>query len=235
MSISLSIIHAAWAPQRRLYLMDLLKSLGGIKTIHAQTVAYQVSKDIDRSGVWPTVRKAWKFGLASGATHHLVVQDDALASKNFLETVHRLIEIKPDELICFFSMRKAAQQARARGEHWFTTNDGCFGISLCFPIEFLAALVRWERTHVKPDCPHDDTRVANYLKYGPIKKRVWHPSPSLIEHAAPSDSILGNSHPHRVAKVWVGDQDPLEIDWSLGAETPFHGGGSSINDKKWML
>jgi hypothetical protein len=213
----------------------LIRSLGGLTTIREKTVSFHIERDTEKRGVWPTVRRAWKRGIYSDSTHHVVLQDDALASKNFLETARTLCALKPDDLICYFSIRKAATDCQAAGKHWFTTNEGAFGISLCFPKPFLRGLLEWEKKNVDPACPHDDTRVANYLRWGPGKgKKVWHPCPSLIEHAAPADSVLGHNNSNRVAKVWVGTRDPLTIDWAKDAEDPHVGGGSSMGDKKWL-
>lgn len=234
-SLSLVIIHAGWSSERRGTLAGLMRSLGGLEEIRKKVKLFHIERDTAKKGVWPPARQAWKKSLYSGASHHIVLQDDALACRNFLDVAARLCALKPEELICYFSMRKAAAEAAEAGKNWFITNEGAWGTALCFPHEMLAGILAWEKTAIKRDCPYDDVRVAAYLKWGPGKgKRVWHPCPCLVEHAAPSDSLLGHSNRNRVAKVWIGDRDPLEIDWGKDADSP-HKGGGGWNDKKWLI
>ena len=93
--LSLVVMHAAWNTSRRVHLQNLMRSLGGLREIRAETVYFHVERDVDRSGLWPTARKAWKRGLYTDCTHHLVIQDDVLACRNFLKAAKILAELKP--------------------------------------------------------------------------------------------------------------------------------------------
>ena len=57
--------------------------------------------------------------------------------------------------------------------------------------------------------------------------------PSLVEHAAPGHSTLGNSNSGRVARWFIGLQDsPLDVDWTKGLpKPPYDSGNVSTN---WM-
>jgi len=212
-----------------------MASLGGLQKVRGDVEFFHIERDTARAGAWIPTRKAYKRLIYSGTTHHLVLQDDVVVSKNFIKTVRLFAELLPNELVCFFSMRNVAQEAADLGKNWFTTPTGVWGNSILFPTAMLQGILRWERKHIKPDCYHDDERIAAYLKYGPGKgKKVWHPCPSLVEHTAPSDSLLGHNHPRRVNQVWIGDADPLEIDWAKDIDSP-HKGHDSWDGRKWFI
>ena len=232
-SLSISVIHAPWDPLRRAFVNDIVRVLGGMETIHREATKFQVQKDYNRSGCWPNARRCWMNGLAAKSTHHLVMSDDTLPCRNFIQAVKEMISHKPDEIITLWNMRKIVLEAAAAGSSWYTTNEGVMGLATLMPVDVLADFLRWEKAHIDPDCPHDDARIAAFIRAR--HRRVWHPCPNLCEHRAPNDSLLGYNNCRKVSKLFIGlDADPLDIDWTKGLPNPPHGGGSVTGLDKWL-
>jgi hypothetical protein len=221
-SIALSVIHAAWSPARRVMMMDLERKIGGRSVIESETVGYRVSKDMDKRGVWPPAKAAWQFVASTSATHGLVIQDDAIPCTDFLKGVRQAISERPDDPICYWSMRRnIISRARDQGSSWFTSADAVMGIALSMPVPMISDFLCWQAQHVDPALPDDDRRLCLYLVYG-AKRRLWTTVPSLVEHAAPSESLLGNGNSRRVATWWADGTSATTIDWSQGASSPPH-------------
>lgn len=203
-------------------LMGLERRLGGRQVIESEVIGYRVSKDTAHAGSWPPAKAAWQFVMATAASHGLVIQDDAIPCRDFVQGVKAAIAEKPDEAICYWSMRhNIIDKARAQGSSWFTSADAVMGIAMSMPREMIRDFLVWEAAHVDSSLGGDDRRLCLYYAYG-IERRVWTTVPSLVEHGAPSDSLTGNGNGRRVATYWAGDRSATSIDWTKGAERPPH-------------
>ena len=231
--LSISVIHAPWDANRRSFVNDMVRVMGGMANIHKECANFVVQKDYNRSGCWPNARRCWMNGLASRSTHHLVLSDDALPCRNFIPAVKEMISHKPDEVITLWSMRGIVLEAAKQGSSWYTTNEGAMGLANLMPVGRVAEFLQWEKANVLPACPHDDTRIAAFARS--LGKKIWHPCPNLCEHRAPNDSLLGYSDRRKVSKLFIGlDKDPMDIDWTKGLPNPPHGGGSTTTLNKWL-
>lgn len=164
-------------------------------------------------GPWDTARRAWEAAGDSG--YHLVLQDDAVLGSRFIEDVHRALAVVPGRPpVSLFSHRsKPAREAAAAGCHWFRRRDVLWGLAIALPVEFIAPWLYWCDRNVRPDYKHDDARLALFCM--DTDSPGWYMTPSLVEHGAPGDSLLGNSNRGRVAHEFVG-RDPGRpvVDWS---------------------
>jgi len=147
--------------------------------------------------------------------------------RDFIRSAEAAISIKPEEAVCFFSVRKVIQTALDQGQSWAIDPDGTWGGSVSLPMEMVFDFLKWERKHVRPDYRWDDGRLALYLVHG-IRRPVWHTVPSLLEHGAPGESLVGNGDGiKRTSQAFIGiRRSGLEIDWSRGASSPVVGKGA---------
>jgi hypothetical protein len=146
----------------------------------------------DGCGIWENRKRAMLM-FDPKASHHLVVQDDAIICKDFIWMAEREIEFYPDHAISFyFGNRKNMQEEGRRGEadggvklDWLS-----WGVAICLPTKIIPDLVKfWEGKDAY--LRHDDTRIARYLRH--IGMPVWYPIPSLIDHRADEKSLMDNS------------------------------------------
>lgn len=185
-----------------------------------------------------TVWSAWRtYKIAldrtpADATHRLIVQDDAQLCRNFLPAIHRLIEARPASIICLFvagrpvgssrRLRRAAQE----GLRWIQMNpqDWVPVVATIYPAVHVAELADWpDRKHrTRPPLREthrksDDFIVGLYARENRVP--VWATVPSLVQHPDVVPSLVGRrpragADRGRVATLYIGDADPLEIDWT---------------------
>jgi hypothetical protein len=165
-----------------------------------------------------TGRVAWRVAAEATTTHVLVCTDDALPCRNFMEAVYEVVSVMPAEVVSLYSARRAVTDAEAAGKHWarIPARDWINDHALLMPTPFAAEMISWvEQGHDSEWGTYMDTRIRSWLIDQGLS--VWLTAPSLVQHHQPSDSLVGNNDPRRVAASWVGrEANPLEIDWTKG-------------------
>lgn len=215
------------AHERRAHLVPaLLDQLG----LGGDAVAW----DTDNNR-WHTGRRAWEMADPS-ATHHLVLQDDAVACRDLIPGLEAaLAAIEPytcadgstfgvDEAVVSpytgtrRPLRSVVDRAVAAtidtGASWIIMRALMWGVGILAPTRTIEPMLAWcdRQTY-----PNYDRRVGRYyylVECWPIRCTV----PSLIDHLdhdiAPS---ICNHGPGRVAHNFAGvDASALEMDWSRG-------------------
>lgn len=180
---------------------------------------------------WDTARRCWIDGAARGAeigaTHHLLLQDDALLCLDFMDGVRNALDNAPEHAVYFYCGRGECEEAQAKGLSWVSLPEVMSAVAVCIPTPWIAEFLAWDRDHAHEIEPrwrkHDDWRLARFLKA--TGRRAWATVPSLVEHGGVNHSVMG--HPGsiggrpRMAKVWIGDDvSAASIDFSKGAPTP---------------
>lgn len=223
LTLSIAIMHCSWSPDRVKMLQQILERLDkDLKLLSG----FSICDDTDRRGIWWNCKQAWnKYHPRS--THHLVLQDDMLPCHNFIPALLKLIEIKPTQIIHIFASNVAVLTAQSQNKHWYTTPEGSWGGAVMLP-RFDFGWCEWSDQHLRDFSIHnDDTRLDNYALCH--QKLLWNTSPSLIEHIGYDKSLIGNNNASwRMSKLYIGNQDPLQLDWNLGANDPVQG------DTTWM-
>lgn len=221
-ALSIAIAHTPTVARWHL-IRDLERSMGGATRINAMSVRYAVVADVNQrgyAGIWPTMGAAMA-SIGHGATHHLVMQDDVLACRNYLRAVHMLIGRRPDDIIQLFSMRTTLiDTVRERGNNWWTCTGNVYTQAMVWPVDVVRDFLRWERAHIDPRFPNDDQRISMYNLFH--NRKIWCTTPCLVEHVGFDRSEIG--HPatqNRVARWFLGDDDPLALDWSV-PDAPHH-------------
>lgn len=177
-----------------------------------------------RSNIWLNVRRSWLALYRGAGTHGLVMAEDMLPSKHFYRAATAALAVKPSEVVCFFTSRRASitGPAREAGKSWGVAPDAAWGGAVAMPMPLIREFLRWEEAHVSPAYPHDDGRVAIWCTL--TGRKVWVTVPSLLEHVGATRSALGHGggiNRNRVASWYVDDADG--IDWRSGAQDPVVG------------
>lgn len=175
------------------------------------------------SNAWRSYR-ACLDSVPDGA-HALIVQDDALPCRKLAETVRRIVAGRPDRVVCLFvggAPHRSAQNVVAAGERGdsyaaLLARDWLPCVATLYPPEHVRGILEfvdsrtWRHGHLG-----DDHRLGEYVRHaritalGTVPNLVQHPDvvPSLIGTRA-----LAGRNPARVSCCFIGDHDPLAIDW----------------------
>jgi hypothetical protein len=157
------------------------------------------------------------------ATHHVVVQDDALLSYHFVEGVERALEHVPADAPASFyigrarphgpAVARAVHRAQRSGSHWLVTRGPIWGPCIAMPTVEIPDALKWCG---RLDIPNYDTRLMMY--FADRGTPCWYTVPTLVDHRVGAENpslVPGRSAgATRVAHAPIGDDDPREIDWS---------------------
>lgn len=156
--------------------------------------------------------------LPAWATHHLVLQDDALPCENFVAAAGSAIAARPANPIAFFLSEQSQEYHRAARA---ALDDGDTFATL--PLRRWAPVVAlcWPRDLVAPFLEHaaeirgaraDDDAVGGFLRSAGAE--VLATVPSLVEHPDSAPSVVGRrTRGGRRAAFYVGERDALAIPW----------------------
>jgi hypothetical protein len=167
-------------------------------------VSLVMDEETPKAGPWLTAKRAWQ-AAHPGATHHLVVQDDALPCRNAIhgcvqaiQAVHESLDGQP-AVVSFFckvwerareihieaadSVRYRSRTAKT-GEPieaaWMRLGVLAGGVANCLPTSIIPDFLQWGEAHVSPKVPHDDHRLSMFCTARQIP--IYATVPSLFEH-----------------------------------------------------
>jgi hypothetical protein len=169
-------------------------------------------------GIWDTASRAWAAHDPE-ATHHLVLQDDAIVCRDLVKGLEMGLAHTPAQFICLYvgtphdgakSVRKVdAIVERADQSHasWLVLGSSRWGVATVLPVEVIADMLLWCEYVEGPD----DKRIGLYCR-DVLHWDVWHTWPSLVDHRA-AGSLVGNSS--TVARRFIGaGASALDFDWA---------------------
>lgn len=167
---------------------------------------------------WGTGRRAL-LSYDPEATHHLVVQDDAVVPRDLVAGLEQAIaHTSGDVPVCLYvgrvrPYRQLVDQYVARagsGASWLVMDQLCWGVAIAFPTKIIEDMVAWcDRQTI----PNYDTRMSRWLEGEGIA--TWYPWPSLVDHRESPSLVPGRGHAGRVARRFIGaDASALDIDYS---------------------
>lgn len=163
---------------------------------------------------------------AAGATHLLVIQDDAVPCQQFASTVLAAVTAQPSRPIALWvggqpadacvAIRKAGVAGRAWVDlcpwQWFPC------VAAVWPAEIAARIVEWaDRERVSPQLTRsDDGNLGRFMARHRLTALAT--VPSLVEHPDTEPSLIGRkakagADRGRVACLHIGDRDPAGIRW----------------------
>ncbi|MFF4751998.1 hypothetical protein ACWD5R_23050 [Streptomyces sp. NPDC002514] len=163
-----------------------------------------------------TALSAWS-AADPGATHHLVLQDDALPGPDFFDRVHDAVRGAPDAAIAFFTSWNsrngaAVRMAALRGARWaVAAQEYTPTVALVLPTPVALGFAEFARRH--GDGWPDDVIMQRYLRAHRVPSYLT--VPNLVEHDD-FPSVARNDH-HGLRRAACHGAVPPGADWDLGA------------------
>lgn len=187
----------------------------------AEDLADRLNCDVvydERNNEWDTGRRAL-LAFDPEATHHLVLQDDAVVCEGLtlgLEEALRFVP-KRSPVSLYVGRRRphsnllpeATRKADELGASWLVMRDLNWGVGVCIPTSVIPEVVT-EADQMT--CPEYDVRVSAYFaRRGTPVYYTW---PSLVDHRDSESLLAGRANEGRVAYRFLGDESALAVDWS---------------------
>lgn len=206
-------------PKRQRYMPYLLRKLG----------ATQDRIVMDReNNRWDTGRRS-QLHFDPDATHHVVVQDDAIVCEDFIEGLTNAIKSKPSHPISLYTGKvrplgpfvdRMVRQAHNLGRTWIRMDGPLWGVAVCAPVHLIEDMVAACDKMV--NTPNYDMRMVKYYQSKGIK--CYYTIPSLVSHRVGADDpslVPGRgSGSGRVAHSFIGeDESAAKIKWTRGYVT----------------
>lgn len=181
----------------------------------------------------PSPWAGYKQALSSlpDCSHVLVLQDDVTVCHNFPLAVKQIAEANPETPVVLFlanlpkRVATYALRALARGEHYARTglriNEFMPVVAVLWPTHKAGEFLEWAETAKLPGYPReprsDDACAGRWAAL--TKQPIAFTIPSLVQHLDETPSLIGRrakwgKDKGRVALHYIGENDPLEIDWS---------------------
>lgn len=182
----------------------------------------------ERSDRWDTGRRAM-LAYDPEATHHIVVQDDAILPRDFLPGVQAAVAHVPDNPVCLYTGRvrpnhifveHMVRRAQAEGAHWIVFDGPWWGPAVVVPTHYIDEMVAWadRLTHIA----NYDRRMSRFFLDRGVD--CYYSVPSLVSHRdGPENPSLvpGRGNEGRVAFNFIGEEaSALEVEWGPGAVWP---------------
>lgn len=184
---------------------------------------------LDRSVevVWDRHGDRWETGSRAmlahdpAATHHLVIQDDAVPCRNLIAGAERAVAVAGDRPVSFYTGRVRPKQrivtplvkvARRRGSSWFEHDGPWWGVAIAVPVAHIREMTEWCNGY---PVANYDMRIWHYYQRQKIK--CWYSVPSLVDHRPVSEnpSLVRGRTSNRQAHWFIGaDRSALEIEWT---------------------
>ena len=178
----------------------------------------------------PQKRSPWATYLAclrtlnDDATHLLIVQDDAQPCLNFAKAVDLAARKRPSDPLVLFTpghgnLRRVILAACQQDERYAilpTLNTFIPAVAVIWPRWCVESILRFEDERPFTASNADDGALGKWA--ATIGARVMATVPSLVEHPDMERSLvgrlaMGGRNPARIAACFIGDMDPLALDW----------------------
>jgi hypothetical protein len=211
--------RAEWVPQ-------LVEQIGG---------NVQVVWD-ERNDRWDTGRRSL-LAYRPEASHHVVIQDDAIVCRDLLPALARAAEHSGTRPVGLYTgnlrpshhlVAAKLNAARTAGIPWWEGEGPWWGVGIMLPTIDIPKVVAWGDG--KPQIANYDMRISRW--YLSQQVPCWYTVPSLVEHRHGDENpslVPGRSATNRCARWFIGQQSSaLDIDWSQVPTSPSPGGGPMI-------
>lgn len=181
---------------------------------------------------WDTGRRAM-LAFDPNATHHIVVQDDAVLPLDFIQGVERAIQFIPTNPISFYTgktrpnhifVEHMVKKAQREGTSWIAMNGPWWGPAVAIPTKMIPEMIAY--------CDKNLVHIANYdrrMSRYFLRQNIecYYSVPSLVSHrVGPENPSLvwgRGSGPARTAFSFIGeDKSALDVGWTYTAVRPAH-------------
>lgn len=190
-------------PSRKTWIPELLNQLPTATTVWDE-----------KNEVWDTGKRALQ-AFEPDATHHLVVQDDAVLSKDFWKTCQNIVEHSGKYPVALYMGRTSRYYCRradtCRGP-WFALEGPRWGPAIILPTACIPEAVAWGDQDRKTR--GYDGKLTRYFRYA--KTTCLYTVPSLVDHRGVREnpSLFAGRTADRHAYKFTGES-AVEVDWSI--------------------
>ena len=173
-----------------------------------------------------------RAALEADSPYAVVLQDDTVVCKNFTPALELIIEAHPDIPVCLFvsgtrtkTLRHYSNAMRAKSRYspiWF--QDFLPVVAVLWPRAKIEEFLEWSTDRkikgLAEPYRSDDAVVGSWMKF--THQRVLATVPSIVQHPddtlsvkwnAESNVPSGTGNKRRRAFWYIGDDDPLDLDW----------------------
>lgn len=197
-------------PKRMEFIEELKEELPGVPVI--------LDEKNDR---WDTGSRSL-LAYEPDATHHVVVQDDAILCKDFLEGCEAVARYAPRKPVCLYigkvrphaqTVSPAVQHVRDTGGAFLEMDGPWWGVAVIVPTIFIPKLCQWGAT--RKHIANYDKRMARWFYLQKIK--CLYTVPSLVDHRPVDEnpSLVAGRNGNRRAQYFIGDTSPLDVPWDV--------------------
>jgi hypothetical protein len=205
----MKISAAIMAHESRINRIDyLLETLGDVPVF----MDYGKIGDPGNLGPWGNAKRAWK-AFDPKADFHMVVQDDVVFGKRFIERLVGLLsKYGPEYAYCLFANANGPQKddefrtALKRPQGIIIHKELYSAVAVALPTGIIKKMIPFadkaEYDRGRGTWLDDDARISEYLKH--IEMKVIYPIPSLVNHNKRLNSLIGLGHNRgRQAKFFI--------------------------------
>lgn len=179
---------------------------------------------------WDTQNNRWDTGRRAmlafdpEASHHLVVQDDALLCEDFMPGIRAALKYVPDNPVAFYAgavrpraveVERRMRMARGERKNWFQMEGPWWGVAVAIPTKFIPEMV--QHCDALKGIDNYDMRLSRF--FGARRIKCYYTVPSLVNHRVGREEpslVPGRGNlSGRVALDFIGENvSALSIDWS---------------------
>jgi hypothetical protein len=204
-----------------------VRLLSGLPPTVILTVEIITDEETHDPNPWRNYKRCLS-DLPSYATHLVVIQDDAQVCHNFPQAVEQVVKARPENVLSLFvgglsnRTKRDFLLALKAGRSWSPVNfrDIHHVVCLIWPVAKAQSFLAWAETATLPGhkrMPRSDDAIVGYWARSQ-HETVWATVPSLVEHPDDVASTVGRrakggEDKGRVALSFIGERDPLEINW----------------------
>ena len=162
-------------------------------------------------------------------SHVAILQDDAIVCRNFSPVIEQIAVVNPTTPVALFMSKHPKRTHNAASLRYGKSRyvdvhlqDLVHVVAILWPVAKAREFIDWvdgnpNRLRGK-EFQSDDATVTRWMQM--TRQRVRSTVPSIVQHPDDLPSVV-NPHKvshgadaNRVAGYWIGDADPLELDWS---------------------
>lgn len=217
MNIAVRIQHTSSRPRHLLLLIESLRKY--YEQVSLGDIDFKVVTD-DSGSSWGGLKRVIE-SVDGRCSHLLVIQDDVIVCKDFLETVEKIVQIHPEQTISFFSPYQEIDKAMRKRQEFIAVEVFYYAQAYVMPMAKVRDFYNFSVHHISQKITQDDRRLAMFHLHR--NEPVWVSAPSLVEHLAWDTTTTSNEKGYlpklkqetRTARHFIGvENSGLDLDWS---------------------